>query len=409
MDGLGDWNTALQLSNPTPTVSGVTYYGNYANEANFAAGALTRTMVINGTNFNQLLDMVNSGDTMGANGTDIKARLDWSKFTYDFDGNSTNGVQTAAAGTFTLADIESARVTSSNTLAIKFTNAKITALEAYSGDSSGAVGGVPDANGQTQRDYFGADSNANNSYWLTNIGAGRGLGNQADGVDIVNGFFKDVAGNVVASNTVDNAAITYAAPAQSITVGGVGNDKLIAPNVVAVNTGTLTAPVWVNKTFYIWDRNGDGVSNDGVLRSDLTARFYRDSNFTGGTAGAGTTSAGFNATDFRYGDLTTFNQWKLALPTGAAAGDSATGTLVANHQGNQRSDLRALWDQFNTSSTTGGQTPTTVAGNPTGWTYFSWSATQSTDTSGSSLFLDQFTGVMNAGSGFTNYAALQVL
>ena len=406
---LSDWNTALQLSNPTPTVSGVTYYGKYANEALFAAGALTRTMVINGTNFNQLLDMVNSGDTMGANGTDIKARLDWSKFTYDFDGNSTNVVQTAAAGSFTLADIESARVTSSNTLAIKFTNAKITALEAYSGDSSGAGGGVLDANGQTQRDYFGADSNANNSYWLTNIGAGKGLGNQADGVDIVNGFFKDVAGNVVASNTVDNAAITYAAPAQSITVGGVGADKLIAPNVVAVNTGTLTAPVWVNKTFYIWDRNGDGASNDGVLRSDLTARFYRDSNFTGGTAGAGTTSAGFNATDFRYGDLTTFNQWKLALPTGAAAGDSATGTLVANHQGNQRSDLRALWDQFNTSSTTGGQTPTTVAGNPTGWTYFSWSATQSTDTSGLSLFLDQFTGVMNAGSGFTNYAALQVL
>ena len=399
------------MSNPTPTVSGVTYYGNYANEALFAAGALTRTMVINGTNFNQLLDMVNSGDTMGANGTDIKARLDWSKFTYDFDGNSTNGVQTAAAGTFTLADIESARVTSSNTLAIKFTNAKITALEAYSGDSSGAGGGVLDANSQTQRDYFGADSNANNSYWLTNIGAGRGLGNQADGVDIVNGFFKDVAGNVVAStsSTNDNLAITYAAPAQSITVGGVGNDKLIAPNVVAVNTGTLTAPVWVNKTFYIWDRNGDGASNDAVIRPDLTARFYRDSNFTGGTAGVGTTSAGFNATDFRYGDLTTFNQWKLALPTGAAAGDSATGTLVANHQGNQRSDLRALWDQFNTSSTTGGQTPTTVAGNPTGWTYFSWSATQSTDTSGLSLFLEQFTGVMNAGSGFTNYAALQVL
>jgi hypothetical protein len=404
-------SAALQLSNPTPTVSGVTYYGNYANEALFAAGALTRTMVINGTNFNQLLDMVNSGDTMGANGTDIKARLDWSKFTYDFDGNSTNGVQTAAAGTFTLADIESARVTSSNTLAIKFTNAKITALEAYSGDSSGAGGGVLDANSQTQRDYFGADSNANNSYWLTNIGAGRGLGNQADGVDIVNGFFKDVAGNVVAStsSTNDNLAITYAAPAQSITVGGVGNDKLIAPNVVAVNTGTLTAPVWVNKTFYIWDRNGDGASNDAVIRPDLTARFYRDSNFTGGTAGVGTTSAGFNATDFRYGDLTTFNQWKLALPTGAAAGDSATGTLVANHQGNQRSDLRALWDQFNTSSTTGGQTPTTVAGNPTGWTYFSWSATQSTDTSGLSLFLEQFTGVMNAGSGFTNYAALQVL
>jgi hypothetical protein len=401
------WNTALQLSNPTPTVSGVTYYGNYANEANFAAGALTRTMVINGTNFNQLLDMVNSGDTMGANGTDIKARLDWSKFTYDFDGNSTNGVQTAAAGTFTLADIESARVTSSNTLAIKFTSAKITALEAYSGDSSGGDFGELDANGQTQRDYFGADSNANNAYWTS--GAGRGLGNQADGVDIVNGFFKDVAGNVVASNTVDNAAITYAAPAQSITVGGVGADKLVAPNVVAVNTGTLTAPVWVNKTFYIWDRNGDGVSNDSVTRLDLTTRFYRDSNFTGGTAGAGTTSAGFNATDFRYGDLNTFNQWKLALLTGAAAGDSATGTLVANHEGNQRSDLRALWDQFNTSSTTGGQTPTTVAGNPTGWTYFSWSATQSTDTSGSSLFLDQFTGVMNAGSGFTNYAALQVL
>ncbi|WP_296293659.1 hypothetical protein [Limnohabitans sp.] len=282
------WNTALQLSNPTPTVSGVTYYGNYANEANFAAGALTRTMVINGTNFNQLLDMVNSGDTMGANGTDIKARLDWSKFTYDFDGNSTNGVQTAAAGTFTLADIESARVTSSNTLAIKFTSAKITALEAYSGDSSGGDFGELDANGQTQRDYFGADSNANNSYWLTNTGAGRGLGNQADGVDIVNGFFKDVAGNVVASNTVDNAAITYAAPVSTISQGTYGN--LIAPVVVAVNTGTLAAPVWVNKTFYYWDLSGNGAttgtnggtsafSTDRMDHNFLDSLFYQNSRF----------------------------------------------------------------------------------------------------------------------------------
>jgi hypothetical protein len=382
------WNTALQLSNPTPTVSGVTYYGNYANEANFAAGALTRTMVINGTNFNQLLDMVNSGDTMGANGTDIKARLDWSKFTYDFDGNSTNGVQTAAAGTFTLADIESARVTSSNTLAIKFTRAKITALEAYSGDSSGGDFGELDANGQTQRDYFGADSNANNSYWLTNTGAGRGLGNQADGVDIVNGFFKDVAGNVVAStsSTYDNLAITYAAPVSTISQGTYGN--LIAPVVVAVNTGTLAAPVWVNKTFYYWDLSGNGAttgtnggtsafSTDRMDHNFLDSLFYQNSEFNRSiavperpttttptdpgnqydttselTLSSGSWGAG---TNFRYGDLAAFNNWRLALVTGAVNDSTVGNFLVVNSQQNQRADLSAIWDQFNTSMTTGQQ------------------------------------------------------
>lgn len=331
---LGTLAYELDTTAPTATVSNATYVGSYQNT--FAS---SRTLSLTGTNFNTILNGSENSTT------DVKARLDWSKLSYDYDSNNT-GVLDAG---FTISDIESAYVTNNSTLTIKLTAAKAAALESF---GNGA-------------DYFGADSNANATYWT--VGAGASKGNQADGIDILSGFFKDQFGHT-SSVSANDVSISYATPVTSISLGTYGN--LIAGAVVAVNTGTLAAPTWVNKTFYYWDLSGNGTNTDvqangSSYASDkmnhnfLDGLFYRNSSFTGGTMGADTTSASFNSTDFRYGDLTAFNNYKLALPTGAGASyPLGDGYVAANFEGNQLSDLTAIWDQYNTTMATAG---------PSGW------------------------------------------
>jgi len=184
--------------------------------------------------------------------------------------------------------------------------------------------------------------------------------------------------------------------------------------VVAVNTGTLAAPVWQNKTFYYWDKNADGLlnGNDTQTHFDLDQLFYRNANFTGGTVGADTTSSGYNTntTDFRYGDLTTFNNIRLALPTGMVTVDTGqtigvNGNRTANAAFNQRSDLSAIWDQYNTNSS--GQA--TVPGTPTGWASNDyWSATSS-GTNRHFVLSTLNSSVYTAEDTSAFYVALQVL
>jgi hypothetical protein len=350
------------LIEPTATVGSATYYGSYASEANFAAGAITRTIVLNGTDFNTLLE---AGETAT---TDIKARLDWSKLSYDFDRNNT-GVD----GAFTLADIESARVTNGTTLTIKLTSAKAKALESYNDVAKG--------------DYFGADVNAGNTYWTT--GAGAGKGNQADGIDVLSGFFRDTAGNASTNSTAD-AAITYAAPVSVLRLGNDGYfGNLIAPVVVAVNTGTRAAPVWVNKTFYYWDL--DGSSNTATDNSNFTADFvhhdfldrlfYQNSTFDRSIAAptlpttttptnpgsaydttsewTWTGSSWVAGTNFRYGDLTAFNNIRLALTNaGIWQNESAFPSPTATSELAQTSDLTAIFAAFGSA--------------PAGWQNGAW-------------------------------------
>jgi hypothetical protein len=350
------------LIEPTATVGSATYYGSYASEANFAAGAITRTIVLNGTDFNTLLE---AGETAT---TDIKARLDWSKLSYDFDRNNT-GVD----GAFTLADIESARVTNGTTLTIKLTSAKAKALESYNDVAKG--------------DYFGADVNAGNTYWTT--GAGAGKGNQADGIDVLSGFFRDTAGNASTNSTAD-AAITYAAPVSVLRLGNDGYfGNLIAPVVVAVNTGTLAAPVWVNKTFYYWDLDGNSdnatdnsnFTLDSVHHDFLDRLFYQNSTFDRSIAAPtlpttvtptnpgtqyDTTSewtwTGSNwvaGTNFRYGALTAFNNIRLALPNaGIWQNESIFPSPAGTSELTQTSDLNAIRAAF--------------GGLPGGWQNSSW-------------------------------------
>ncbi|MFN5941510.1 MAG: hypothetical protein ACK44C_14310, partial [Polaromonas sp.] len=152
--------------------------------------------------------------------------------------------------------------------------------------------------------------------------------------------------------------------------------------------------------------NGSAYTADTMTHDFLDGLFYRNSNFTGGTAGADTTSGGFNTTDFRYGDLTTFNNMRLALATGAVTGDNVSVNCTANFEGNQRSDLTAIWDQFNTALATGA---TSGSGTPTGWAHsYYWSATSTG--AGTHVYVVTSNGyVGNYVDTNNNYAALQVL
>jgi hypothetical protein len=364
---------------PTATISGSTYLGYYQNDAILGS---TPTITLTGTGFTQL----------GAVGTDIKAQLNWNDIAYDYNGT---GVK-ALNHVFTSTDIQSAKITDDGHLTIQLTE---TAAQQIEGSITSATN--LSANTAVQA-VFGNDSNGSIS------------GNIADTIDVTTGFLKSASGAVdTATGASGQELVNYVAPTTSINLGQYG--KLIDPVVVAVNTGTTSSPLWVNKTFYYWNLSGTGTANsaDTVNHNYLDNLFYRNSSFTGGTAGADTTSAGYvNATtnpagtnDFRYGDLTAFNNLKLALPTGAVTGDAINAFRAANAEGNQRSDLTAIWDQFNTGVTTGGNGP----GTPTGWAAnLYWSATST----GAGTHVGVGTNICyvpNGNDTTSYYAALQVL
>ena len=134
---------------PTTTLTSAVYSGP------------TDTLIITGTDFDSLLS-TGEGAT-----TEIKARLDWSKFSWDLDGNTTGAVDV----TFAVTDISSAKVTDSTHLTLVLTPTKATALEA-----------------------------------LTNFGATGG----ADTIDITAGFARDLAFNVARTDAFANMPLTYA-------------------------------------------------------------------------------------------------------------------------------------------------------------------------------------------------------
>jgi YVTN family beta-propeller protein len=104
-------------------------------------------LVLVGTNYSDLLE---AGETAA---TDIKARLDWSKLTWDIDSDNT----TTTDVSFVLSDILSASVADNTHLRVVLTDAKNTALRATAG--------------------FG--------------------GATADTLDIAAGFFRDAVGNAL--------------------------------------------------------------------------------------------------------------------------------------------------------------------------------------------------------------------
>jgi len=205
-------------------------------------------LILVGTNFSSLL-------TAGENaGTDIKARLDWTKLSYDFDSDTAHGSTDTG---FTLADIESVYVLSDNTLHITLTSGKAATLEA-------------DA-----KFLFGS-------------------GNPNDALDIQSGFLIDAAGNVANTDSAGNLDMGL----NLGTVSGIYLN-LIKP--------VLTAD---GKVYYYLDRSGNG-DNAG---SDLATHDELDTLLNGGADTIDTQAGGAQAgvDDERtivLGDYT------LALPT----------------------------------------------------------------------------------------------
>ena len=98
--------------------------------------------------------------------TDIKSYLDWTKLSWDINGDN----ETTSNVSFTESSITSAVVTNTSTLTVTLTSAAKSALEATSG--FGAAGGT-------------------------------------DTIDVTAGFIKDISGNVATTDAKANAAITY--------------------------------------------------------------------------------------------------------------------------------------------------------------------------------------------------------
>ena len=142
---------------PTSTITAAAY--------NDTANTITLT----GTDF----DTIDGS----AGGADIKAQLDWTKFTWDIDGDST-----ATGGTFVVGDIDSAVVTSATVLTITLDTTGIAKLEGSAGE--GVAGFAASSVGATYPD--------------------------PDNIDILAGFISDDAGNAATTDAATDVAPSYA-------------------------------------------------------------------------------------------------------------------------------------------------------------------------------------------------------
>ena len=285
----------------------------------------TSTLVLTGTDYATLLEARESATT------DIKSRLDWSKLSWDIDGNST----TTDVG-FALSDISSAKVSDDTHLTVVLTSAKGKSLETTSG-------------------FYGAT---------------------ADTLDIAAGFAKDLTGNVSTTDAKANGVITRVLQ-DWIDLGTFG--KLINP--VTVDGGSK---------YYHWDTNGDGIAN----AADLVTHDYLDGIFTqdiNGVTGAG--FWGTNDT-YRYttmygahlalptvnGPGATYLPYLEPLFNYGYAPGTAVGSATASNGSNAAnapySDLLAVWDAYNGTGPYASNWLTKVPGTPPGWMGDNyWSAT----------------------------------
>ena len=295
----------------TPTISIDTVAPTVTNTI-AAYTASTDTLVLTGVNYNTLLE-TSEGAT-----SDIKARLDWSKLSWDINGDNAS----TANVSFAEVDISSAKVTDSTHLTIVLTSAKGTSLEATNSYGASGTGGVT-----------------------------------LDTLDITAGFAKDAAGNAATTDAQANAPL-FTNAGQSV--------------IDLDSYGKLTFPVQVEGAwYYFWDRNGNGISQG----TDFAAHDELDGIFTStlSEVNAGTTGTGTDTTDLiRYANL---NGVKLALPTanGGVAypqgiNDGQNGTSYTDAGGSTNgttsafNELLAIWDAYN-----GTGTDNLVEGVPPGW------------------------------------------
>jgi hypothetical protein len=185
----------VKTSAPTTTSTGVAYLPS------------TNTLVITGTNFDTLLA---SGENAT---TDIQAQLNWSKLSWDSDGDDINNVS------FVQADIASAKVINGSRLEVVLTNTKANTLE----------------------------SSASYGFSATNV---------FDTIDISAGFTQDKAGNSSSTDALSNAELGFKAGDSVIDLAG--------------NLGQLSKPVQVDngQWFYLWQYQ--------EIRNTTDTRFTED-------------------------------------------------------------------------------------------------------------------------------------
>jgi hypothetical protein len=308
-----------------------------------AYSANTDTLVLTGTNFSTLLQ---TGESAA---TDIKARLDWTKLSWDINGDNT----TTADVSFVLSAISSAKVTDDTRLEIVLTTSKGTSLEA----TSGFGGATPDT------------------------------------LDIAAGFAKDGLGNVATTDAAVNAPITLVVPGNaSIDLGAYG---------------TLIAPVQVEGAwYYFWDAGANDLKTHDVL--DGLFKYNSTGGLNPGT-GTDTTDAyrfaTLNGVKVALPTLGLSGAFTAGDQPGTAVG-SATAANGSNATNNTYNDMLSIWDAYN-----GTDTGSSVSGLPTGWgsdgqsAY--WSAT--TSPSGHALVDLNLGRVLDLSDNLGHYVVLQVL
>jgi len=331
-------NTAYTLDTIAPTATNIS--GKYYSGSN--------KIVITGTNYNSLLESNESSST------DIKDRLDWSKISWDIDGNSSFAADDV---TFSLSDISSTKVTSDTELSIQLTDAKANSLKATT-------------------NYLGA---------------------QTDKLDILTGFTRDVSYNSgLLDSLTDGGLIESLAGASSISLGATStfgaNAKLIKPFQVE--------SIW----YYYLDANGDGVINhttqtaeeDRSKVSKVKTVFNKDINGNTGTMDETFRYATINGIKVALPRLGTSNSNILSndrKPNGTSYSD---GGSVSNGSINSTyDDLLAIWDAFNGTSTN-----ENINGIPLPHDYgninTSWSATPDANMNGNYFLLGYSNGAIGS-------------
>jgi hypothetical protein len=253
----------IDTKKPTATISSAKYNG--------STGVITIT--------GEYFDSINA-----ANGADVKDYLDWSKVSWDIDGDTATGtVDFTLAAESGVDKVASAIVTNETTLTVTLTSAAKTALE-------------------TTANFAAAGS--------------------ADKLDVSAGFIKDIAGNVATSDVKDNAAITYS--------------DVTAPKVVSFSSttsnGTYGKDAQINITATVNETVQAGSSFQVTLgTSDVVTLTAASSGTTLTSSTAYLVSAGDSSPDLNVASYTTGTvkdvygnaMSSTALPSGENLADNA--------------------------------------------------------------------------------------
>lgn len=301
--GANDRLVSTDTTIPTSTITSAAFDEN------------TGTFTLTGTNFDTILETTEDATT------DVKARLDWSKLSWDINGddNSTTNVSFAAS------DITSAKVTNATTLTITLTSTKAAALLKT---------------------------------------AGYGAAGTADTIDITAEFIRDMSHNAATTDALADAAITIIEDdtATTTTISaidisadtGTSDSDFITKTASQTITATLSAELiagdivygsvdngstWTNITDKV---SGTAISWDGATLSGESAIVLKVSDAAGNDG----------ATDTQAYTLDT------TAPTVSAI--SVTSPTTINLTSNEAS----IAGIYTVSQTLIGSTATMVAGTP---------------------------------------------